>query len=90
MVLKETGEEVANRGSFQEKEVEGVCLWVLLRGLLLLECLLMLKVVFVLKQVVIRLKECEIDVVIRKKNASLLLCNRCKVSNGFASVNTTT
>lgn len=57
---------------------------------LFLECLLMLKVVLVLKQVVIRLKECELDVVVRKKNANLPLCTHCKVSNGFASVNTTT
>jgi hypothetical protein len=65
--------------------------WEILRPVVLfLECLLMLKVVFVLKQVVIRLKECELDVVIRKKHANLPLCTRCKVSNGFASVNVTT
>lgn len=50
----------------------------------------MIKVVFVLKQVVLRLKDCEFDVLIKKNKEVVILCARSRISNGFASLNTTT
>ena len=49
----------------------------------------MFKVVLVLKTVVIRLKECNFDVVVRKKQTVICLASHRTISNGLCNVNHT-
>ena len=50
----------------------------------------MFKVVFVLRQIVLRLKECDVEVMIRKKKDLITLRPCCKLLNGFSYANITT
>ena len=50
----------------------------------------MYKVVFILKQLVIRLKECYVDVTIKDQCHEVPLALKAKVANGFCNINSTT
>lgn len=50
----------------------------------------MLKVVLVLRQLVLRLKECEVDVMIRKNKDLVVLGSHLKVIDGLCHANLTT
>jgi hypothetical protein len=50
----------------------------------------MLKVVFVLRQIVLRLKECEIEVFIKKHKDIVVLGSHLKLNDGLCQANLTT
>lgn len=50
----------------------------------------MLKVVLLLRQIVLRLKECEVDVVIKKHKDLVVLGSHLKVIDGLCHANLTT
>lgn len=47
----------------------------------------MFKVVFVLRQIVLRLKESEIEVVVKKQKDTVLLGSSCKIIDGICNLN---
>lgn len=50
----------------------------------------MYKVVFVLRQVILRLKESEIEIVVKKQKDSVLLGSHCKIIDGICNISQTT
>jgi hypothetical protein len=50
----------------------------------------MFKVVLVVKQLALRLKQCEVDVVARNKQTTVPLVSRKQLNNGFCNMNATT
>ena len=50
----------------------------------------MLKVVIVVRQLVLRIKQCIVDVVVKKNKESLYLGSQLKVNDGFCQANLTT
>ena len=49
----------------------------------------MLKVVLVLKEITLRLKESELYVIIRKNKETFPLASKCKITNGFCFLDST-
>lgn len=50
----------------------------------------MLKVVLILKEIALRLKESEVFVIIKKRKQTILVGPKCKITHGLCHTNSTT